>query len=86
MVVERDMELTKPTSEIEEDSGDRNIQKKLYQQPTETEIKQVYTSLKRSLGRKVTTLGNHGMFIDRQLNVGQVLVNDIFWVFNIYLY
>ena len=76
-IVERQLELTKPTSEIEEDSGDRNIQKKLYHQPTDTEIKQVYTSLKRSLGRKVKTLGKHGKIINRQLNVGQVLVNDI---------
>jgi len=77
MVVERDLELTKPTSEIEEDSGDKNKGKKLYQQPTDTEIKQVYTSLKSSLGRKVTTLGNHGKIIDRKLNAGQVLINDI---------
>ena len=77
MVVERELELTKPTSEDEEDSGVKNKGKKLYQQPTDLEIKQVYTSLKNSLSRKVATLGNHGKFIDRQLNVGQVLVNDI---------
>ena len=76
-VVERDLELTKPTLEIEEDSGDKNKGKKLYQQPTDTEIKQVYTSLKSSLGRNVTTLGRHGKFVDRQLKTGQVLVNDI---------
>jgi len=77
MVVERELELTKPTPTSKEDDGDKNIRKKLYQQPTDSEIKQVHNSLKRSLGRKVTTLGRHGKFVDRKLNAGQVLVNDI---------
>ena len=48
-----------------------------YNNPTDTEIKQVYNSIQNIMKQKLTTLGNHGRFVTRKLKEGHVLFNNI---------
>ena len=68
-VVERPGDVASPLPSIDEG--------KHYIEPTDDEICRVKTSMQNNLEQKITTLGNHGTFINRELREGQVLFNDI---------
>ena len=68
-VVERPGDVASPLPSIDEGNH--------YIEPTDDEISRVKTSMQNNLEQKITTLGNHGTFVNRELRERQVLFNDI---------
>lgn len=84
-VVARPVDLTPPStlSKVEEGKkgklrGDAVKENRYhYKEPTNDEISRVKTSMQDILEQRISTLGDHGTLINRELREGQVLFNDI---------
>ena len=76
-IVERPIDLTPPSTLSEVEEGKEGKNRCHYKEPTNDEISLVKTTMQEILEQKITSLGNHGTFINRELREGQVLFNDI---------
>ena len=76
-IVERPIDLTPPSTLSEVEEGKESKNRCHYKEPTKDEISRVKTTMQKILEQKITSLGNHGIFINRELREGQVLFNDI---------